>query len=111
MLLRTNFTEKGILMSKADVSDASRNVRVNPDKAYNVCYTVGELVVIDFRLTFELSGSPEFTGVIWVAAKHARCNTTINPIQLRERKQTMAHVNVVDRREEGKARPTVPDGK
>lgn len=39
---------KCILMSKADVSDAFRNVRVNPDQAHNFWYTVGGLVVIDF---------------------------------------------------------------
>ena len=40
-------------MSKADVSDAFRNVRIGPD-----------LVVIDFRLTFGWSGSPGFWGVM-----------------------------------------------
>ena len=41
-----------ILMSDADVSDAFRNVQVDPDQARNVRYTVGDLVVIDFRSTF-----------------------------------------------------------
>ena len=45
-------------MSKADASDAFRNVRVDPDQAHNFCYTVGDLVVIDVRLTFGWSGSP-----------------------------------------------------
>ena len=48
------------MMSKADVSDAFRNVRVDPDKTVNFCYTVGELVVIDFRLTFGWSVSLGF---------------------------------------------------
>ena len=43
-------------MSKADASDAFRNVRVDPDQAHNFCYIVGDLV-IDFRLTFGWSGS------------------------------------------------------
>ena len=47
-------------MSKADVSDALRNVRVDPDKVYNFCHTVGELVVFGFRLTFGWSVSPGF---------------------------------------------------
>ena len=47
-------------MSKADVSDALRNVGVDPDKAHNFCYTVGDLVMIGFGLTFAWSGSPEF---------------------------------------------------
>ena len=37
-------------MSKADVSDAFRNVSVDPDQAHDLNYTVGDLVVIDFRL-------------------------------------------------------------
>ena len=49
-------------MSKADVSDALRNVRVNPDKAYNFCRTVGDLGVIatDVRVV----------GITWVLGRH-----------------------------------------
>ena len=82
MSLGKKFPEKIILMSKADVSEDFRNVRVDPDKAHNFCYTVGELVVIDFRLTFGWSGSPGFWGVMSAAAEHAHCNTTINSIPL-----------------------------
>ena len=46
-------------MSKADVSDAFRDVGVDPDKAHKFCCTVGDLVMIGFRLTFGWSGSPE----------------------------------------------------
>ena len=56
--LRRKYPDQRILVSKTDVSDAFRNVRVDPDEANNFCYTVGELVVIDFRLTFGWSGSP-----------------------------------------------------
>ena len=63
--LRKKYPTKRILMSKADVSDAFRNVRIGPD-----------LVVIDFRLTFGWSGSPGFWGVMSAAAEHAHCNTT-----------------------------------
>ena len=62
-------------MSKADVSGAFQNVRVDPDKAHKFCYTVGELVVIDFRLTFRWSGSPGFWGVMSAAAEP----TTVTP--------------------------------
>ena len=68
-------------MSKANVSDAFRNVRVNPNEGHNFCYTVREFVVIDFRLKFGWSGSPEFWGVMPAAAKHAHCNT-IKTVQL-----------------------------
>ena len=46
--LRNKFPVEGILMSKTDVADAFRNVRIEPDQAHNFRYTVGDLVVIDF---------------------------------------------------------------
>ena len=110
--LRNKFPEKRILMSKADVSDAFRNLGVDPDNAHNFCYTAGELVVIDFRLTLRWSGSPGFWGAMSAAAEHAHCNTTINSSQpLDEGKQMMAHVKVVNRWEEGKPTPIPPDAK
>ena len=48
VVLRKIFPVERILMSKADVADAFRNVRVQPDQAHNSCYTVGDLVVIDY---------------------------------------------------------------
>ena len=109
---RKKFPEKRILMSKADVSDAFRNVRVDPGKTHNFCYTVGELVVIDFRLTSGWSGSPGFWGVMSAAAEHAHCNPTINSIQLLdERKEMMAHVKVVDHWEGRKPTPIQKDAK
>ena len=56
--LRKKYLNKRILLSNADVSDTFRNVGVDPEKAHNFCYTVGELRVIDFLLTFGWSGSP-----------------------------------------------------
>ena len=73
--LRRKYPDQRILMSKADVSGAFQNVRVDPDKAHKFCYTVGELVVIDFRLTFRWSGSPGFWGVMSAAAEP----TTVTP--------------------------------
>ena len=67
-------------MSKADVSDAFRNVRVDSDQAHNCCYSVGDLVVVDVRLTFGWSGSPGFWGVISAAAEHAHCNTPLRGV-------------------------------
>ena len=69
-------------MSKAGVSGAFRNVRGDPDQAHNLCYTVGDLVVIDFRLTFGWSGSPGFWGVMSAATEHAHWQTTLNWTQL-----------------------------
>lgn len=86
-------------MSKADVSDAFGNVRVDPDNAHNLCYTVGELIVIEFRRTFAWSGSPGFWGVMSVAAEHAHCHTTIKAARLlNEGVNTMAHVKIMGSR-------------
>ena len=85
-------------MGKADVSDAFRNGRVDPNEAHIFYYTVGELVVIDVRLTFGWSESPGFRGVMSAAAEHAHCNTTIKTAQLlNEGIDMMAHVKIVDR--------------
>ena len=80
--LRKKLPEKRILMSKADASDAFRNVRVDPDEPNNFCYTVGKQGVIDFRLTFGWSGSSGIWGVMSAAAPHAHSNTTIDLAQL-----------------------------
>ena len=111
MTLRKTFPGERILTRKADVSDALRNVSVDPDKAHNVCYTVGDLVVIEFRLTCGWSGSPRFWGIMSVAAQHAHSNTTLNSTQLLEERKEMTHVKVVDRWGEGKPAPIPPDVK
>lgn len=58
--LRKTYPTERILMSKAGVSDAFWNVTRDPDEVHHFCYTVGELVIIDFRLTFGWSGCPGF---------------------------------------------------
>ena len=82
VILREKFAKMKLLMSKVDVSDAFRNAREDQHEANNLCYTVGELVVMDFRLTFRWSGSPGFWGVISSAASHAHCLT--RTLQLHE---------------------------
>ena len=67
-------------MSKADVSDAFRNVRVDPDQAHNFCNTIGGLVVVDFRLTFGWSGSPGYWGVMAAAAEHLHCHASLESV-------------------------------
>ena len=69
-------------MSKADVSGAFRNVRIDPDEAHNFFRTVGDQLVIDFRLTFGWSGSPGFWGVMAAVAEHAHCNTSLVSAQV-----------------------------
>ena len=56
--LRIRFPNLLILLAKADVTDAFRNVRVVPDQAQNICYMVDDGLVADFRLTFGWAGSP-----------------------------------------------------
>ena len=68
-------------MSKADVSDAFRNVRVDPDQAHNLCYTIGpgrDRISADVRG----SGSPGFWGVMASAAEHSHCHTSVQSAQL-----------------------------
>ena len=97
-------------MSKEDASDAFRNVRVDPDEAHNFYYIVGDLVVIDFRLTFGWSGSPGYWGVMAAAAEHSHCHTSLDSVQLLSEGQArMAHVKVADRWEEGTPIPVTTD--
>lgn len=69
-LRKENLTLR-LLMATTDVNDAYRNVRVNPDQAHNFCYAVGDLVVVDFRLTFGWTGSPGHFGVMASAAEYS----------------------------------------
>ena len=46
--LRAENPKLRLLMATTDVTDAYRNVRIDPNQAHNFCYTVGDLVVIDF---------------------------------------------------------------
>ena len=50
--LRNTLPVERILMGEAHVAGAFTKVRVEPDQAHTSCYTVGDLVVIDCRLTF-----------------------------------------------------------
>ena len=110
--LRNKFPVERALMSKADVSDAFRNVRVDPDQADNFCYTVGDVIVIDLRLIFGWLGSPGFWAVMSAAAEHAHGSTALNSTRLLdEGKEMMAHVKVADRWEEGTPTPIPPDAK
>ena len=98
--LRKKYPTKRILMSKADLSDAFRNVRVDPYEAHKNFSPHGR-VVVEFRLAFGWPGSPSFWGVMSAAAEHAHCNTTSASAQiLSEGADTTAHVKVVDRWED-----------
>ena len=50
--LRIRYPNRRILLAKADVTEAFRNVRVAPDQAQTFCYMVDDVLVADFRLTF-----------------------------------------------------------
>ena len=80
--LRAENPKLRLLMATTDVNDAYRNVRIDPKQARNFCYTVGDLVVIDFRLTFGWTGSPGNSGVMASAAEHSHCNTDLSNVQL-----------------------------
>lgn len=68
-------------MSKVDVSDAFRNVRVGPDLAHLFCYTAGDWVVIDFELTCWPSGSPRSCGIAAAVAEHSHFNASLESSQ------------------------------
>ena len=108
--LRIRFPNRRILLAKADVTDAFRNVRIAPHQAQNFCYVVDDVLVSDFRLTFGWAASPGYWGLMAAAAEHAHCNTTVNSaVILPEGKAMMSHVKIVKPWENGS--PTrIPTG-
>ena len=80
--LRAENSKLRLLMATTDVTDAYRNVRIDPNQPHNSCYTVGDLVVIDFRLTFGWTGSPGNFGVMASAAEHSHCNTDLSNVHV-----------------------------
>ena len=110
--LRAENPKVRLLMATTDVNDAYRNVRIDPNQDHNFCYTIGDLVVIDFRLTFGWTGSPGNFGVMASAAEHSHCNTDLSNVQLLpEGVNMMEHVEIVDRWEVGDPTPVPPDAK
>ena len=100
------------LMATTDVNDTYRYVRIDPNQAHNFCYTVGDLVVIDFRLTFGWTDSPGNFGLMASAAEHAHCDTDLSNVQLlSEGVKMMEDVEIVDRWEVGDSTPVTPDAK
>ena len=75
--LRAENPQLRLLMATTNVNDTYRKVRIDPNQAHNICYTVGDLAVIDFRLTFGWTGSPGNFGVTASAAEHSHCNTDL----------------------------------
>ena len=101
-----------LLMATTNVNDAYRNVRIDPNQVHDFCYTVGDLVLIDFRLTFGWTGSPGNFGVMASAAEHSHCNTDLSNVQLLpEGVNMMEHVEIVDRWELVNPNPVPPDEK
>ena len=97
-------------MATTDVNDAYRNVRIDPDQAHNFCYTIVDLIVIDFRLTFGWTGSPGFFGVMASAAEHAHCRTNMNNVELLPEGIKMTkHIKIVERWEAGDPTPVPSD--
>ena len=110
--LRAENPKLRLLMATTDVNDSYRNVRIDPNQAHNFCYTVGDLVVMDFRLPFGWAGSPGNFGVMASAAERFHCNTDLSNVQLLlEGVKMMEHVEVVDRCEVGDTTPVPPDAK
>ena len=107
--LRIRFPNRRILLAKADVTEAFRNVRVAPDQAQNFCYMVDDVLVADFRLTFGWAGSPGHWGVMSEAAAHSHRNTTVESAEvLFEGKAMMSHVKIIEPWEVGRPRQVPP---
>ena len=75
--LRIRLPSLPILLAKADVTDAFRNVRVAPDQAQFCFYMADDVLVADFCLTFCWAGSPSHWRVMSEAAAHSHRNTTV----------------------------------
>ena len=100
-------------MATTDVNEAYRNVKIGPNQAHNFCYTVGDLVFIDFRLTFGWTGSPGNFEVMASAVEDSYCNTDLSSVRLLpEGVKMMEHVEmIVDRWEAGDLTSVSPDAK
>ena len=99
-------------MAITDVNDAYHNVRIDPNQAHSFCYTVGDLVFIDFRLMFEWTGLPGSFGVMASAAERSHCNADLSNVQLLpEGVKMMEHVEIVYRWDVGDPTPVPPDAK
>ena len=110
--LRAENPKLRLFMATTDVNDAYRNVRIDPNQAHNFCYTVGDLVVIDFRLTFGWTGSPANFGVMASAVENSHRNNDLSNVQLLpEGVKMMEQVEIVDRWEVGDPTPVPPDAK
>ena len=110
--LRAENAKLRLLMATTDVNDAYRNVRINLNQAHNFRYTVGDLVVVDFRLTFGWTGSPGNFGVMASTAEHSHCNTDLSNSQLLpEGVKMMDHFEIVDRWKVGDSTLVPPDAK
>lgn len=93
--LRARWPDKRILMAKADVASAFRNVRISPDHAQKFCYVLGDVLVADLRLTFGWAASPGLWGVMASAAEHSHRNTNASNVQLLdEGVRMMSHVKI-----------------
>ena len=100
--LKIKYPLKRILISKADASDAFKNVRIAPEHANKFCYVLDDLIVADLRLTFGWAGSPGFWGLLSSAAEHAHCNTSGRDAHiLSEGEDMISHVTIVEPWEEG----------
>ena len=101
--LRVKCPDKRILMSKADVSDAFRGIRIAPDQAQNFCCVLGDVLVADLRLTFGRSGMVAGVwGLMSSAAENAHYNTSLtDAVVLPERTAMMSHVRITESWEVG----------
>ena len=85
--LQIRFPHLRILLAKADVTDAFRNVRVSPHQGQNFCYVVEDMLATDFRLAFGWAASPGYWGLMASAAEHDHLHTTVDGAVILTRRQ------------------------
>ena len=107
--LQIRFPSRRILLAKANVTEAFRNVRVALDQTQKFCYMVDDVLVADFWLTFGWAVSQVHWGVMSEAATHSHRNTTVEPAEiLSEGKTMMSHVKITKPWEIGRPRQVPP---
>ena len=96
--LRAKCPKLRLLMATTEVNDYVRNVRIYPDQPHNFGYTLGNLLVVDFRLPFGWTGSLGYFGVTALAAEYAHRNNNQSTAQNRQHDEACEDSGTMGRR-------------
>lgn len=102
--LRVKFPDKRLIRSKADMSDAFRNVRTSSAHASKFCPVLEDVAAANLRFTCGWAASPGFWRVMSSAAAQSHCNTSVYDAKiLSEGEEMMSHVRIIEPWGEGKS--------